>query len=458
MLMVPVRLWSLARHCALLVLLGASPGHGTTPILHVVNVQPFIFHCLVTVEMNEEGMAYCGALVNAGGGTYTPSVYQMMSGTGLDGHGSTSVQPHVHKHVIVTGLVPATPYDVYCYGEDLMLNGIGTAGIAATRQAGVVTASGGDYVAPVLEYFSPFEVIENTAITVYIRLSEDGTVWCVARQDAVWGTAAPSASQIRDNRDVDSWATKQITAANLYEATVRLGGLLEDTLYRTYCFAEDMSGNGIDGTPALPADPAAIDATRRNVTTLFIRSAARFELMTVAGGSVYHVEPATWNLQLPRQAVSGCQARTDLEAWNAPLLLEDAALLRPGPGLAAWGCAAPVAAPRGGGPFILVLLRGKCGFAEKAARAHRAGYHGLLIVDHQLGAPSDELPDMTALDGDAAIEIPGWLIGKSDGEAVLSAVASSADRVTANVADVRRKPRLGDFQSDEFGSRSYVLQ
>merc|ERR1719188_1544525 len=103
-----------------------------------------------------------------------------------------------------------------------------------------------------------------------MRLSEDGTVWCVARRDYGSGTLTPTSAEIRYNHNVDSWGTASVTAENLYYASVRLENLNEDTLYDIYCFAIDMSNNGIDQTPAYDADPTAIPNTKRaGLRTLF---------------------------------------------------------------------------------------------------------------------------------------------------------------------------------------------
>jgi len=418
------------------------------PVLDVVNVQPFILHCLVTISLDEEGYVYCGALMSAAGGTYTPSAFQLKTGSGLDGHGLSAAHPNTHTHVILAGLSPGTAYDVYCYAEDLLLNGVAAAEVAASRQPGVVTASGGDYVAPTLEYVAPLEVIENTAITLFVRLSEDGTVWCVARQDRGAGTVAPSAAQVRGNLDVDAWGVEAVTAAGSYKAAVRLPGLREGSVYDAYCFAVDASGNGLDGSPALVPDPGAIGATKRaGLRTLLRLQATELRVHTSTGERRCAAEPAAWNSLLPRQAAPG--------SWGPPSF-QAAGLVAPA-AAASHGCGQLPAAPRGGGPLVAVLRRGRCGFGEKALRAQRAGYHGILLVDHQREPAVARLPDMTAGERDHAVRIPGWAVGHGDGEDILGNISISVVPVTASVADVRRKPRLGDFQSDEFGLRRYML-
>jgi len=320
------------------------------PVLDVVNVQPFILHCLVTISLDEEGYVYCGALMSAAGGTYTPSAFQLKTGSGLDGHGLSAAHPNTHTHVILAGLSPGTAYDVYCYAEDLLLNGVAAAEVAASRQPGVVTASGGDYVAPTLEYVAPLEVIENTAITLFVRLSEDGTVWCVARQDRGAGTVAPSAAQVRGNLDVDAWGVEAVTAAGSYKAAVRLPGLREGSVYDAYCFAVDASGNGLDGSPALVPDPGAIGATKRaGLRTLLRLQATELRVHTSTGERRCAAEPAAWNSLLPRQAAPG--------SWGPPSF-QAAGLVAPA-AAASHGCGQLPAAPRGGGPLVAVLRRGR---------------------------------------------------------------------------------------------------
>ncbi|CAE7248226.1 unnamed protein product [Symbiodinium sp. KB8] len=192
----------------------------TPPVLQIEDTQPFIFHALVTVRLNENGFVSCAALETAT--SYTPSISQMKTGTGLDGYDSASAVANTYYNLVVAVLSPATLYDLYCYAEDSFVNGFTLSQIAATRQV-IATASGGDYVAPVFSYLPPNFVVESTAVTVYVQLNEDGTVWCVARED-------PGCDFVGD-----------------------FG----------YCFAQDAAGNYIDGTPALASDPRSSHARRR---------------------------------------------------------------------------------------------------------------------------------------------------------------------------------------------------
>lgn len=435
-----------------LLLLGVTLGIDTTPpVLIISAVQPFIFHFLVTVQLNEDGTVYCGALVNSGTATIPPSVYQLKSNVGLAGHGTKTVSGNSFSNVVVSTLMPGTAYDVYCFAEDTMLNGIGVDGITASKQTGLVTASGGDYVAPTLEYVAPYQVIESTSIVVYVRLNEDGTVWCVAKRDAGSGTTAPSSLEIRNNVNVDAWGTTAVNAQTYYAGAIYLGSLLEGATYDVYCFAIDMAGNGIDNTPAYNANASAIPATKRaGLQTLSTLSSTSFQVTTATGMVYYTAQPATWNLGLPRRIVSGVQELRDIESWSTPLSLQVSLVSHDAD--ANRGCSKMTAVPPGF-RWVALVWRGLCTFRDKALRAHRAGYEAIIVVNHQTGV----LPDMTANSADEAMEIPGWIIGRSDGEALINfAKFSTTGPLLVQVTDVRRKPRLGIGQCDAFGCRPYA--
>jgi len=447
---------------ALLALTLLVVGDVIPPELVVVHIQPFISHMLVTVEMNEDGRAYCGVVLDTGGGSTTPSAAQLKSGDGLASSGASDVLAQTHTHVLIPLLSPDTSYDVYCYAEDEFLNGISWFAIAATMHGSIVTAAGGDNVAPTLAYTPPYEVRESTALTVYVQMSEDGTVWCVARRDYGSGTTVPTSGEIRLNVNVDAWAMESITPENLYVAGLRLVGLLEDTTYDIYCFGEDVVGNGIDGSPAFVPDPNAIASTKRSsLKTLATLTGTLFSVVTAAGLTVYNVEPATWNLYLPRGPSPGLrypsvgEDHRDLESWSAPLDLHGSMLVNH-IGDARRGCGKLPAVPRGLS-WVALLRRGACQFSEKAVRARRAGYHGVVVVDYRPGAPAPLLPAMTAGGDDEAVGVPAWIIDKASGEAIAQAVTDSADALlTVNIVDHRRKPTLGNLQSDAFGFRIYA--
>lgn len=424
----------------------------TPPIIDVVNVHPFIFHFLVTVNLNEEGTVWCGAILNSGGGTVAPSAVQLKGNLApLVGHGTSAVAANTHVNIAVAGLLPGTAYDLYCYAEDASFNGLTPASITATKEEGLVTASGGDYVRPTLAYVAPYQLVESTTIRIFVQLNEDGTVWCVAKLDAGSGTTVPTSAEIIGNAGVDSWATGVIVAQNLYKAELPLTGLSEGSTYDVYCFGKDVAGNGIDNTPAFVEDTTAIPATKRaGIATDSTLIASIFRLQSASGVVEYRVEPATWNLQLPNCVFSGTQERRDLESWNAPLTFPEAWLVSHSDH-SGRGCTSLPAAPVG---FVrlAVVRRGGCSFREKAMRAHLAGYQGLVVIDMQSGA----LPDMTVQNTDQVAQIPAWILSAADGEALVQAIAASDQPIAAYVSDLRRKPLLGPLQSDAFGARVYA--
>lgn len=437
-------------------LISSATVDNTPPALVVSYVQPFIKHVLVTVQLNEDGTVWCGALLNSGAGTYTPSSFQLKTGQLLDAQGSTSVVANEFPQLGLLGLRPGTMYDVYCYAEDTWINGISNDAIAATRQEGIVTASGGDYVIPVLEYTAPYAVVANTHIVLYLEMSEDGEVWCVAIRDLGSGTQPPSRTQIVDNIGVDSWARESALASNNYKVILTLGGLMEGTTYDAYCFARDMSGNGIDGTPSYVEDTSAISSTRRaGMTTMSILKPSLFRVTDGSATVEYTVQPATWNAQLPRVVISGNQERQDLESWRSPIALAGAGLVSLAMH-ATLGCSKLPPAPRSGN-WLALLRRGRCSFEEKASRASRAGFQGIVIIDSLYDPPRGVLADMTAGPADGKIPIPGWLVGRTHGEALASlAITTVSGPLALYVSDLRRKPRLGPGQSDDFGLRVYA--
>ncbi|CAE7647882.1 unnamed protein product [Symbiodinium sp. CCMP2456] len=429
----------------------------TPPVLQIEDTKPFIFHVLMTVRLNENGFVSCAALETAT--SYTPSISQMKTGTGLDGYDSTSAVANTYYNLVVAVLAPATLYDLYCYAEDSFVNGFTLSQIAATRQV-IATASGGDYVAPVFSYLPPNFVVESTAVTVYVQLNEDGTVWCVAREDTGSGTITPTSAEILLNTNVAAWATTTVQASQNYQSSMRLAGLSEGTTYDLYCFAQDAAGNYIDGTPALASDPSKISATRLPFQTLSIFIPSTL-IVTAPGPVQYPVKPAAWNTFLPActgEPLLGERCERDAESWQKPPQYPNHKLisLDSHPSDGCFGHLPPAA--RGGGPFVLLLRRGKCAFARKARRARAAGYDALLVVDQQPVQYFSTLPDMIA-DSDENPGIPSWILGKTDGNALLSTLASyTAGYVTLDITDAYRMPALGIYQSDIYGQRVYMKQ
>lgn len=430
-----------------------SQSDTTPPAISVVNVHAFIFHLLATVELNEEGTVWCGAILNSGLGTVAPSAVQMKNDLPpVAGRGTSTVSANTQTNIPIIGLSPGTVYDVYCYAEDVWFNGMQPAAIDATKQEALVTASGGDYNRPIFSYVPPFQIVESTTIKVYVKLNEDGNVWCVAKRDTGGGTTEPTSHEIINNIGVDGWATAVIVAQNLYIAGMLIYGLLEGSTYDVYCFAKDVAGNGIDNTPSLTRDTTAITATKRSgIATDTTLIAAAFTLQGPGGVVLpYSVEPATWNPYLPKIVTSGNQERRDLESWNAPLVFLEAWLMSHSD-LESRGCT-HVPAPPPGFVWLALVRRGGCTFHEKAIRAHLAGYQGLIVINSQNG----KLPDMTANSLDAAAKIPSWIISNTDGGALAQAIADANSPLAISVEDVRNKPRLGAWQSDSFGERSYI--
>ncbi|CAK9017471.1 unnamed protein product [Durusdinium trenchii] len=418
----------------------------TPPVLHIEDAQPFIFHVLMTVRLNEDGTIYCGALETLS--SYTPSIAQKMkSGTGLVGHDYASVTANSDVNLVVGILTPATLYDVFCYAEDLFVNGLTLAQVAGTKTS-LATASGGDYTAPTFSYISPNYQVESIAMTLYFQLSEDGTVWCVAKVDTGSGTTRPLASDFLLDQNVDAWGTQTVSAALSYQASITLTGLTEDTDY------DDTAGNFLDGTPALASDTSKIDATKLDVRTLAVLIASRLSV-TSSPGTQYVVKPAAWNTVLPIcSPATGPKRRceADAESWRMTPLYQNVKLISEA-SHSSNGCfGALLAAPRHGGPFALLLRRGKCSFAQKAERALEAGYDFLLILDHRT-VSSSFLPDMTTDGG--SITIPTWVMSKADGEAMLllsPAAGLVANRyLTMEIEDAHRVPSMGLYQSDVYG-------
>ncbi|CAE8596721.1 unnamed protein product, partial [Polarella glacialis] len=391
----------------------------TPPSLNVLTVQAYIFHILVTVQMDETGIIYCGAVLHSG--SYTPSAYELKTGTNLKGHGSVNAAANTRSNVVVNGLSASTSYDLFCYAEDASFNGISNAAILATKKPSVITASGGDYVAPVLKYVAPYFTAESQALYINVEMSEDGTVWSVALKDSGSGTTVPTSSAIMNNVGVDSWGTHPIAAQQLYKATIRLGGLQEDTVYDIYSFARDMSGNGIDNTPAYPSNVTKIAETKfAGLRTLAVWIPSKVSVAYAIGSTEYALEPATWNTHLPKclpgVGSSHFRCGPDLESWSTPPVLTNSQLVSLASHASA-GCSGHLqATPPASGTYVLLLRRGKCAFAKKALQAERAGYSGLLLVDHQTNLDRGVLPDMTAESQDATISIPAWIIGKTNGE------------------------------------------
>lgn len=442
----------------LLLFVWGDAQDSTPPVLTVVDTQAFIFHFLLTVTLDEDGAVYCGSLPIES--SYTPSIYQMVTGENLVGHGSAQVPAGAFRQIIISSLSPGSGYDIFCYAEDAALNGFDVAGIAASLLPTMYTASGGDYTPPTLSYVPPYEVLENTAVSVYVQLSEDGTVWCAAVPDLGAGTSAPTSGELQNNMNVFRWASLSMVAEHDYKAGFRFTDLDEDSLFDVYCFARDMSGNGIDGTPAWIEDPDAIANTKRaGLRTLTTLRATRLEVTNSAGvRTQLDATPATWNLLMPSSVRQGSRECRDLVSRNAPLALSRMLLANH----AAQGrasCAQLPPAPRFGA-WLALALRGGCPFAEKAGqtikarRASRAGYSGLIVIDHQSEPHLRILPEMTAHGRDAEVTVPGWLVSATDGATLASAATTS--ELLVDVQDIRRKPRLANLQSDIFGLRIYA--
>eukprot|EP00434_Breviolum_minutum_P030935 symbB.v1.2.027357.t3/scaffold2799.1/size70062/6 len=190
----------------------------TAPVLQIEDAQAFIFHILMTVRINEDGRIYCGALETAT--SYTPSIFQMTTGSGLVGYDSATVSAFSYVNLVVGVLVPSTTYDVFCYAEDLFLNGFTLAQVAGTKLT-LATASGGDYTAPTFSYVSPTFVVESIAVSVYFQLNEDGTVWCVAKIDTVMAVVPVDFHPLVPVRKADSFLAPTSVSEKLTSDPVR---------------------------------------------------------------------------------------------------------------------------------------------------------------------------------------------------------------------------------------------
>lgn len=409
------------------------------------------------VQLDEDGEVYCAARLNP---SDNPSVSMMIYNTGLDGWRRTSVQANTVTAVIIMSLTPGQVYDLYCYAENAYLSGhpshsnTGDAGIASSKLTAVSTASGGDYIVPEFSYTAPYEEAGSAAVRLFTQLNEEGTVYCGAVAN---GSVQPTRYQLEGNIDLLAWASGSAYPHDNYKATIRLEPLSPDTTYDFYCFAEDTSGNGIDGLPAYVENSTKITETKRTIKTLFIYLPTQFTVTAAEASTSYVVQPASWNNDLPNRFISGNQERRDLECWSTPLALVGASIVSHEADIAR-GCKKLPSVPRGGGPFVAILRRGGCSFHQKATRAYGAGFHGLIVIDHR-NTLNNTLPDMTSEsdDADREIQIPSWIIGKTDGESVASAAAVFG-AAKLDVTDVFRKPKLNRFIVDEFGGRFYATQ
>eukprot|EP00434_Breviolum_minutum_P030933 symbB.v1.2.027357.t1/scaffold2799.1/size70062/6 len=273
------------------------------------------------------------------------------------------------------------------------------------------------------------------------------------------GTTRPSAADFQTGSNVDSWGSTSVAAQQSFQGSIKLIGLTEDTDYDVYCFAQDMGGNFIDGTPALTSDTSKIDATKLDIRTLNLLVASR---LTV-GNNVFVVKAASWNVALPL-----CSPRTgpkmrceaDVESFKMVPKYQNVKLI-PEESHRSDGCfdSLPVA-PALGGPFALLLRRGTCSFAKKAFRAQARGFDMLLVMDDQAVQSTALLPDMTA-DAGHKINIPSWIITKTDGDAVLtlhSQAAVSTGYLSMKIEDAYRVPHIGIYQSDVYGQRYYQTE
>ncbi|CAK9009183.1 unnamed protein product [Durusdinium trenchii] len=406
----------------------------------------------MTVRLNEDGTIYCGALETLS--SYTPSIAQMKSGTGLVGHDYASVTANSDVNLVVGILTPATLYDVFCYAEDLFVNGLTLAQVAGTKTS-LATASGGDYTAPTFSYISPNYQVESIAMTLYFQLSEDGTVWCVAKVDTGSGTTRPLASDFLLDQNVDAWGTQTVSAALSYQASITLTGLTEDTDYDVYCFAEDW------GWPNEPYCRGKIDATKLDVRTLAVLIASRLSV-TSSPGTQYVVKPAAWNTVLPIcSPATGPKRRceADAESWRMTPLYQNP------------GCS------EASSQTILTMALAHCWLphAMEGPSPFSFGVASAVLLrkprGHWKQVSSSFLPDMTTDGGSITIpklglqgfQVPEtWVMSKADGEAMLllsPAAGLVANRyLTMEIEDAHRVPSMGLYQSDVYGQRIYTTQ
>lgn len=184
-----------------------------------------------------------------------------------------------------------------------------------------------------------------------------------------------------------------------------------------------------------------------------------------ASGTVAHVvaNPARWNHWLPRACATGegwrCRCPPSAgpvsAAVNGPLISSPFDLA----GQLGSACDGNVpAAPRPRLSAVLFVRRGICSFQEKAAIAQKAGYCGLLVANDKSGCPHryygvHEVPDMTAGPYDEELDIPAWLVARSDAD-ILEGLQLHGT-VTIEVQDSPRKPPLGNGETDGFGLRDH---
>mmetsp|Transcript_1816 Transcript_1816/g.3718 ORF Transcript_1816/g.3718 Transcript_1816/m.3718 type:complete len:213 (-) Transcript_1816:154-792(-) len=168
----------------------------------------------------------------------------------------------------------------------------------------------------------------------------------------------------------------------------------------------------------------------------------------------YVGKPAVWNAFLPNFGKPKLSYTTpmDRESYNLQPSFRGRVVINPADfnRSRSFGCEPLAAAPPHEAVAVLVD-RGLCGFREKALNAWRAGYAALLLANSVPGA--GRVPDMSAApSADSEVELPGWSLSKTDGEALRTWLAVEHS-LRLKVEDDPRRPALGVFQEDQYGLR-----
>jgi hypothetical protein len=224
----------------------ASPGvrtrDVTPPVIVFVEAESTAETSItITLQLSEPGTVYCEAYTSTG----TPDVKVDCTYSSCQYVVSSWAETYRNFEVTVTkgtGLTMETNYYVYCGGEDdesgetqYSLGQTNNGGAYDTNNiaANFLTESGGrftlDLTPPVLEVLAVAS-LQETEITVNVRLDEPGTVWCLAVRD---NFDAPTINQII----AADYSTVQTLSNTAFDVLIE--DLTRDTEYDTYCFARD---------------------------------------------------------------------------------------------------------------------------------------------------------------------------------------------------------------------------
>ena len=214
---------------------------------------------ITTIKIDEPGNVF--VLVVARDAA-APTASQVRSGSGISG-GSATVAALAERDILVLGLTPSTPYDLYVLAED----GVGNQ--AALKMLQFVTVAVDTFAPRFLLPFPRLTGVTDTSVTLESRISEPGTVfWGLVPAS---GASTPSCAQVEAGTVPGTLAAGStpapsagVTATSNINSGISLGNS-----YLVYVCSKDTAGNMVGPPETRSFTASAVDSTAPDYVTTY---------------------------------------------------------------------------------------------------------------------------------------------------------------------------------------------